>query len=312
VRSETGSSSGSGSLPELPEVETLRRELEPRLRGRVIRSLSTFPSRVFQLDPAVLEAAVTGQTIHAVSRRAKYLIFELDRWYWIIHLGMTGQLTVLDEPMENNGSSSSGRDAHLALVARLSRGRTLWFRDVRKFGRVMLFSREGDGLGSRLGPLGPEPLGSDYLLEGFLGKLAKRKARIKSLLLDQKVVAGVGNIYADEALFEAGVHPARRVRYIRRWEKVKLFESIPRVLKRAVLHGGTTLQDYRRSNGDLGEYQSLLKVYGRDGQPCTQCGSIIQKTVISQRGSHFCACCQPRKPRPRPVARGCIQEEGRE
>ncbi len=287
-------------MPELPEVETLRRELEPRLRGRVIRSLNTTPSRVFQLDPATLEAAVAGQTIHAVSRRAKYLIFELDHWYWIIHLGMTGQLTVLDEPGESNGSSSSGGDTHVALVAHLSRGRALSFRDVRKFGRVMLLSKEGKELGSRLGSLGPEPLGSEFLLEDFLGKLAKRKARIKSLLLDQKVVAGVGNIYADEALFEAGVHPARRVRYIRRWEKVKLFESIPRVLGRAVLHGGTTLRDYRRSSGGPGEYQALLNVYGRDGQPCTQCGSIIQKTVISQRGSHFCARCQPRTPRPRP------------
>ncbi len=289
-------------MPELPEVETLRRELEPRLRGRVIRSLSTFPSRVFQLDPAVLEAAVTGQTIHTVSRRAKYLIFELDRWYWIIHLGMTGQLTLLDEPMENNGSSSSGGDTHIALVARLSRGRTLRFRDVRKFGRVMLFSRDGDGLDSRLGSLGPEPLGSDYLLEDFLGKLAQRKARIKSVLLDQKLVAGVGNIYADEALFKAGVHPARRVRYLRRWEKVRLFETIPQVLERAVLHGGTTLRDYRRSSGMPGTYQIWLQVYGRDGQPCTQCDSIIQKMVISQRGSHFCPYCQPRKPRPRPVA----------
>ena len=136
----------------------------------------------------------------------------------------------------------------------------------------------------------------------FLGKLAKRKARIKSLLLDQKVVAGVGNIYADEALFEAGVHPARRVRYLRRWEKVRLFETIPQVLERAVLHGGTTLRDYRRSSGMPGTYQTWLKVYGRDGQPCTQCDSIIQKTVISQRGSHFCPYCQPRKPRPRPFA----------
>lgn len=289
-------------MPELPEVETLRRELEPRLRGRVIQSLSTFPSRVFQLDRTTLEGAVAGQTIHAVSRRAKYLIFELDRWYWIIHLGMTGQLTVLDEPVENNGASSGGGDVHVALVARLSGGRTLWFRDVRKFGRVLLLSKGGGGLGSRLGSLGPEPLGSDYLLGDFLGVLGKRKARIKSLLLDQKVVAGVGNIYADEALFEAGVHPARRVRYIRRWEKVKLFESIPRVLKRAVVHGGTTLQDYRRSSGDPGEYQTLLKVYGRDGQSCIQCGSTIQKTVISQRGSHFCPNCQPRTPRPRPVA----------
>lgn len=294
-------SSGSGSLPELPEVETLRRELEPRLRGRVIRSLSTFPSRVFQLDPAVLEATVTGQTIRAVSRRAKYLIFELDRWYWIIHLGMTGQLTVPDEFGESNGSGL-GADAHIALVARLSGGRILVFRDVRKFGRVMLLSRDGSGLGSRLGSLGPEPLGSGYLLEDFLGRLGKRKARIKSLLLDQKVVAGVGNIYADEALFEAGVHPARRVRYIRRWEKVKLFEAIPRVLERAVRHGGTTLQDYRRSSGNPGEFQSMLKVYGRDGLSCAQCGSRIQKTVISQRGSHFCPNCQPRKPRPRPVA----------
>ena len=288
-------------MPELPEVETLRRELEPRLRGRVIRSLSTFPSRVFQLDPAVLEAAVAGQTIQAVSRRAKYLIFELDRWYWIIHLGMTGQLTVLDEPLENNGSTSSRGDAHIALVARLSRGRTLAFRDVRKFGRVMLLSRDEGGLESRLGSLGPEPLGSGYLLEDFLGRLGKRKARIKSLLLDQRVVAGVGNIYADEALFEAGVHPARRVRYIRRWEKVKLFEAIPRVLERAVRHGGTTLQDYRRSSGNPGEFQSMLKVYGRDGQSCAQCRSTIQKTVISQRGSHFCPYCQPRTPRPRPA-----------
>lgn len=292
---------GSGRLPELPEVETLRRELEPRLRGRVIRSLSTFPSRVFQLDPADLEAAVAGQTIHAVSRRAKYLIFELDRWYWIIHLGMTGQLTVPDEFGESNGSSLDG-DAHIALVARLSRGRILVFRDVRKFGRVMLLSRDGGGLGPRLGSLGPEPLGSGYLLEDFLDRLGKRKARIKSVLLDQKVVAGVGNIYADEALFEAGVHPARRVRYIRRWEKVKLFEAIPRVLQKAVHHGGTTLQDYRRSRGNPGEYQSMLKVYGRDGQSCAHCGSTIRKTVISQRGSHFCPNCQPRKPRPRPVA----------
>jgi formamidopyrimidine-DNA glycosylase len=285
--------------------------LEPRLQGRIITSLRTFPSRVFQLDPPALQAAVLGQTIRGVSRRAKYLILELDRWYWVFHLGMTGQLTVTDDAADGNGPGPADSDPHTALVAHLSQGRSLSYRDVRKFGRVMLYSREGDGLATRLGALGPEPLGNGFLLDDFLARLAGRKARIKSLLLDQRVVAGVGNIYADEALFEAGVHPARRVRYIRRWEKVKLFGSIRQVLERALIHGGTTLRDYRRSSGDPGDYQRSLKVYGREEQPCTRCGSNIRKMVISQRGSHFCPHCQPRRPRARPARNGCTHEEGR-
>lgn len=286
-------------MPELPEVETLRQDLECQLSGRMIVSARAFPSRVLQLNPTILETELVDQTIRVVSRRAKYLVIELDRWHWIFHLGMTGQLIVRSYGDEGVHSDLTEVDVHTVLVVELTGQRSLMYRDVRKFGRVMMFSKEEDALPSYFNSLGPEPFGSCYVLEDFLEKLGVRKARIKSVLLDQRLVAGIGNIYADETLFEAGIHPARRVKSLRRWEKVRLFEAIPRVLHQGMLNGGTTLRDYRRLNGVPGANQKHLRVYGRNGKLCSNCRSTIEKIVISQRGTHFCPECQPRCPRSR-------------
>jgi formamidopyrimidine-DNA glycosylase len=168
-------------------------------------------------------------------------------------------------------------------------------RDPRMFGKVFLARTEG-GLVDRLFErMGPEPLSEDFSRNWFLAAIQKRsRVRIKSLLLDQRFIAGIGNIYADEALFEAGVHPSKRVKYLKRSEKEQLFEAIPLVLKRGIEFGGTSLRDYVNSDGALGTNQDELNVYGREGEPCRRCGTVLARVVIGQRSTHFCPSCQHR------------------
>ncbi len=300
-------------MPELPEVETIRRGLSPRVIGRSICDLvmgrREAVRRILQIDAQYLAREIRGQTVRDLSRRGKFLVFELDRHHLIIHLGMTGQLTFRDPAKADSRrflrhpltglerASQHAPDKHTHLQFIFGEETALLFRDIRQFGKVFLVGKQEDVLSRFFAGLGVEPLTSSYRLEVFLHKLRRRKLRLKSLLLDQSFVAGVGNIYADEALFEAGLHPERRVGSLRRLEKEKLFEAIPRVLERGIVFGGTTLRDYVNSDGEKGSHQEELRIYGRADRPCYRCGSTVERVVISQRGSHFCPDCQPRRPR---------------
>lgn len=294
-------------MPELPEVETIRRSLiEQRICGRSISGLTVDDCRIFQVDPVRLAETLPGQKILQLGRRGKFLIFKLERSRLILHLGMTGQVTFrdperLDDPDFRRHpvtglqrARQHAPDKHTHLQIHFQDGSSILLRDVRKFGKVYLChprDAEEDGPLSRLGL---EPLTPGYTLERFLNGFRNRKLKIKSLLLDQKFVAGIGNIYADEALYEAGLHPARTVRSLRRYEKERLFRAIPKVLQRSILHGGTSFRDYVNSGGVPGGYQEQLQVYGRSGLACRRCEAIIRKIVLSQRGTHFCPDCQPR------------------
>jgi formamidopyrimidine-DNA glycosylase len=180
------------------------------------------------------------------------------------------------------------------LQLHLEDGKSVLFRDVRKFGKIYLFEDSEEGITALFSRLGPEPLSESYTLKEFLEKMGARKLPVKSLLLDQRFIAGVGNIYADEALFEAGVHPARRVLYLRKYEKIRIFETVPLVLEKGIRAGGTTISDFVDSDGATGGFQEKLNVYGREGQRCYRCDSLILKTRVAQRGTHFCPVCQKR------------------
>ncbi len=265
--------------------------------------------KIFQLDPSRLEIELPGQTVRAIWRRAKFLILDLDRHHLVVHLGMTGQLTLRDPACADDPrflrspltglerARQHSPDRHTHLQVHFSDGKVLMLRDVRKFGKVHLVRTSRNGLAELFSHLGPEPLSSEYRLDSFLATLKRRPGiQVKALLLDQTFVAGIGNIYADEALFEAGVRPARRVRSLRRYERTKLFHAIPRVLEKGITFGGTSLRDFVDSNGEMGHHQEELNVYGRGGESCHHCGTPIVKCVVGQRGTHFCPRCQPARP----------------
>ncbi len=293
-------------MPELPEVETIRRGLTPHLVGRIVTGFVFGDPRILKCDSSVLAECLTGARVETVARRGKYLIFDLDRHHLILHLGMSGRLTLRDSAPAAGGPSlrcpvagleptaRDGLDKHTHLQILFDNGCSLLFRDPRKFGRVVLLPRDGDRLVVYFSRLGVEPLSEDYRIEAFLEGLGHRRVPVKAFLLDQRVVAGVGNIYADEALFEAGVHPARPVRRLRGYEKVRLFEALPRVLEKGIRFGGASLRDYLNSEGEEGRFQEELAVYGRDGEACRRCGDVIRRIVIRGRGTHFCPTCQKR------------------
>jgi formamidopyrimidine-DNA glycosylase len=299
------------AMPELPEVETVRRGLEPRVTGRRINSIEIREPRLLRLSPLTDLTLLSGQTIHGLKRRGKYLVFVLERHYLIFHLGMTGQLTVHDLASWDAKRSNDCRlmdaeappqhppDPHTHAHLLLDGGVAVLFRDVRKFGRVFLVGGEASSLPEffeRRG-LGLEPFTEDYNLAAFLARLSARNLKLKSLLLDQAFVAGVGNIYADEALFEAGLHPERKVDSLHRVDKERLFKAVRVVLERGIAFGGTSLRDYVNCEGAPGRNQEELYVYGRTGEPCLRCSEPIRKILVSQRGTHFCPACQPRSPR---------------
>jgi formamidopyrimidine-DNA glycosylase len=293
-------------MPALPEVETFKRGLETEIIRTEIIDTIVGDSKVLQFPMSQLDTLI-GQRFGRLSRRGKYLIFSLSRNLLIIHLGMTGQLT-LKKPDRQDSEKflrhpvtrlqrirQHAPDKHTHLQICLEDGRTLMFRDTRKFGKVFILPRSETDRSSFFSRLGMEPLSKEYQLERFMDHLKKRKAPIKPVLLDQRFIAGIGNIYADEALFEAGVHPGKRIRYLTRKEKKRIFSAIPQVLVKGIQFGGTTLRDYIDSDGREGNHQDFLNVYGRNGQPCYSCGTQIKKTVIGQRGTHFCPRCQKRR-----------------
>lgn len=273
-------------MPELPEVETVRRSMSSRLVGAQIDSVSfrEFPGVAGEHAPEQFTALVAGQTFERIDRRGKHLWLAFrDGNGLLVHLMMTGQLRMVDPASERL------RFEHLRFG--LSSGWDLAFCDQRKFGRVRFLTDAEWAARER--SIGLEPLEDAFTVTRFEQLLTGRAAPIKAFLLDQRRIAGIGNIYADEALYRAGVHPARPAGSLSAVEIAKLRESIRAVLREGIAFRGTTLSDYRDADGRLGKNASNLRVYGRGGRDvCQQCGTPLQRLVIAGRGTHICPNCQ--------------------
>ena len=270
----------NGAMPELPEVETVRRELMPVLTGRrivVAERVAAPPGPKYH----GLERA-RGQRIREVTRLGKFIVMPLSKGdELVVHLGMTGSIA-LDEPAD-----------HVRVRVALE-DRVVWFRDPRRFGRFLVLAPGERSLLPTLARIGAEPLEPGFTPSVLAAGLARSRAAVKAVLLGQKVVAGVGNIYADEALFRARIHPEAPASSLSAATVKKLHEAIVHVLRAGLDDGGTTLSDYRRVDGSSGEHADALQVYGRDGQPCPRCGRALERLIIGQRGTTFCARCQRR------------------
>ena len=295
-------------MPELPEVETVARDLRPRLVGATIVGARTNWVRTLRSqDPLAFAEGVTGRRILAIGRRAKLLVVELsDDAALTIHLKMTGQLFVVP--------ASTREDPYVRLVLELDDGREIRFRDIRKFGKVGLYGRDrmtGDlveevGGASVFAGIGPEPLDDSFTLRAFRASLRRRKGRLKPLLVDQSFVAGVGNIYADEALWRARLHPLRSASSLHPPDERRLYEAIREVLGEAVERRGSSVDDYTAPDGD-GSMQERLDVYQRTGEPCPRCGRPVKRIVIGARSTHFCSWCQRLSAADRKASRAALR-----
>ncbi len=271
-------------MPELPEVETVARSLRGPLIGRKIVAMwQDWAATIHSPSPAEFEARIAGQTVRRISRRGKYILLELDQDTLVIHLKMSGRLYVAEAAAKHDAD----RWVHVRFD--LDNGEQLRFSDLRKFGRVYLT----DDVASLLTHLGPEPLSEDFTLAGFRDGMRGRKRAIKALLLEQEFLAGVGNIYADEALFRAGIHPATSVQRLNDHDTERLRQTIRDALLAGIKHEGASINWYRKPDGQKGESQDYFFVYGRTGLPCRNCGTAINKIRVAQRGTHFCPECQP-------------------
>ncbi len=272
-------------MPELPEVETVVRGLRDPLVGRVITAAwLDWPRSLIMPDPATFQQQIAGQAFQRIERRGKYILCHLDAFALIIHLKMTGRLYVAP------AQTTYGADRWVHFRFDLDNGAQLRFSDSRKFGRVYLTPVPADVVGS----LGPEPLEDAFTPGVFQERIADRRGRLKSLLLDQEFVAGIGNIYADEALFRAGLHPLRTADSLTGDEQRRLYEGIREALQTGIDREGASINWYRKPDGSQGDAQKHFFVYGRTGLPCPRCGTSIVRARIGGRSTHFCPTCQAR------------------
>ncbi len=270
-------------MPELPEVETTRRGIRPALRGRTVAGVVLREPRLRWPVDRALVRDLPGQRVLDVRRRAKYLLIELERGTLIAHLGMSGSLRVL-----RAGAPLLAHD-HYDLV--LDSGRCLRFNDPRRFGCLVWVT--GDPAGHPLlARLGPEPLAAGFDADYLAAKARRRRVAIKPFLMDQRIVVGVGNIYASEALFRAGVRPGRAAGRLRRGQFERLVQAVRDVLGEAIRQGGTTLRDYVNADGTPGYFRQQLDVYERSGEPCRRCGTPIRQVTQGQRSTYYCPTCQ--------------------
>lgn len=285
-------------MPELPEVETIAADLDALLRGKKISGVSLVnKSKVLKTPWAPFRRAVSGARIRRVYRRAKMLIIETSGGLIVFHLKMTGQLIYISKkatvagghPIVSTGLTVPNK--HTCLVFELPGGARLYFNDLRKFGWVRLMTpAEFADVDKRSGL---EPLGRDFTLAYFSAMLAARGGTtIKAVLLDQKKLVGLGNIYVDEALYESRIRPDRRVASLRANEIKALHAAIPKILKHSIKQRGTTFRNFTDPEGLKGNFMAFLKVYGRQNEPCRRCGRPLTKIRVAGRGTHFCAHCQ--------------------
>jgi formamidopyrimidine-DNA glycosylase len=270
-------------MPELPEVETVVRGLRPDLTGRRVVSVDcTWPRMLVDWPLEAFAARLVGQRIDGLRRRGKYIICDLSDDSLLIHLKMTGRLYVA-APDE-----SSEADRWLRATFGLDDGRELRFSDLRKFGRIYLVADAEQVVGA----LGPEPLSDEFDLEVFCNLLDRRHGMIKPLLMNQQFVAGIGNIYADEALWQARIDPHRKADKLKEDDVARLYHAIRAVLRAGLRHEGASVNWYRKADGSTGEYQEHFNVYDRQDEPCPRCGTPVQKVKLGQRGTHLCPNCQ--------------------
>jgi formamidopyrimidine-DNA glycosylase len=261
-------------VPELPEVETVVRTLRPALVGRRILAAEFLGLRVLIGHPVDTARSLAGRRVKSIERFGKFIGIRLDRGWLVVHLGMTGKLLV-------NGHRAKWTHA----IFTLDRG-ALLYEDPRQFGRI----EYSEDLPARVAKLGPEPL--EVLADDFAARIAQRRSPIKAVLLNQAVIRGVGNIYADEALFRAGIHPKRLASSLRRPRVDRLHAAIQEVLVDAIASRGSSVSDYVDAEGNKGSFQNAHRVYQRTGEACVTCGTKIRRIVIAQRSTHFCPHCQ--------------------
>jgi formamidopyrimidine-DNA glycosylase len=273
-------------MPELPEVETTKKKLDQSLTGLVIKEVDVLWDNIIALpeDIDVFKNNLKGQIFEGVSRRGKYLVFQLTDYTLVSHLRMEGKYFLVNE--------SENISDYVHVVFYLEQGKKLLYHDVRKFGKMYLVEAGQEFKLPNLMKLGPEPRPDTFKLNAFKKKLKRHRKSIKAVLLDQTAVAGLGNIYADEVLFQSEIHPSRPANSLTEDEVKSLRLAIFDVLNLATEKRGTTIRSYSAPDGEEGEYQNFLKVYGKEGLECVECGTEIEKEKIAQRGTHFCPKCQ--------------------
>ena len=270
-------------MPELPEVETTRRGIAPHVVGRRIAQLHVYDSRLRWPVPPELGTMITGRTIEGLTRRSKYLLFRIGAGTLLVHLGMTGSLRVFQRPPE--------RRTHDHVDVVLDDGTLLRYHDPRRFG-AMLWVTGPPADHPLLASLGPEPFDAAFDADYFWRATRPRTAAIKLALMDNDLVVGVGNIYANEALFRAGIRPTTPARRVSRPRLARLVDEVRAVLTEAIAKGGSTLRDYVDASGEPGYFQLEYFVYGREGEPCRVCGTAIRHRRLGARASFYCPACQ--------------------
>jgi formamidopyrimidine-DNA glycosylase len=273
-------------VPELPEVETIVADLRPHLVGRtIVRAELSFPTIVRHPEPEAFIDSIAGMRIESVGRRGKYILIRLSSdAIFVVHLGMTGQLRLVDAsaPLQN----------HTHAVFFLDDGRQLRYRDPRRFGRLLLGTEQALVSTKKMPRLGPEPIDPDFAADELYRRLRKRRTALKAVLLDQSAIAGVGNIYADESLHRARLRPDRLAGSVSRKSARRLHESLRESLTAAIANRGSSVDTYRDAWGEIGGQQEKLLVYGRAGEPCFTCGRPLSAIRIAGRTTVFCRRCQ--------------------
>lgn len=273
-------------MPEMPEVEQVRKSLEPHIKGKQICRVEIFlPRMILRPAPAEFIAGTEGRAITGVTRRGKYLLLELDREGVILtHLRMTGALLIT--------VGKAPAPAYAKIHFTLTGATHLWFTDIRTFGTMSLLSKDTLYLDRGYAALGPEPLSEDFTPEYLRSVLRQSHRAVKSLLLDQRKIAGLGNIYADEALAAAGIRPTRFSDRLTGKETLALYEAVDQVIAQGMKNRGTTFRNYQDANGEMGNNKDHLLVYGRKGRPCLTCGNPLKQVKVGGRSSVYCPYCQ--------------------
>ena len=282
-------------MPELPEVETVRRGLTPAMEGAVImRADVNRPDLRWPFPPA-MAGRLTGQTVLRLRRRSKYILIDLSSAETLlVHLGMSGRMLVSGDPLGQFTHEHPAKKKHDHVVLHMGNGARVTFNDPRRFGAMDLLATATADQHKLLAVLGPEPLGNDFNETHLIDAFAGKNTPVKSALLDQRIVAGLGNIYVCEALFRSQISPARKAGRISHQRVARLVPIVREVLKEAIDAGGSSLRDFRQADGELGYFQHRFDVYGREGEPCRTagCNKQISRIVQSGRSSFYCKGCQ--------------------
>lgn len=282
-------------MPELPEVETVRRGLAPVMEGVVIKQADVNRPDLRWPFPPQMATRLTGQKVMRLRRRSKYILADLESGEsLLIHLGMSGRMLISGEPLGQFVHEHPAPEKHDHVVLHMQNGARITFNDPRRFGAMDLLNTATAEAHKLLSAIGPEPLGNEFHEAHLIAALKGRNTPIKSALLDQRIVAGLGNIYVCEALYRTGIHPARKAGRLSKERVARLVPIIREVLAEAIEAGGSSLRDFRQADGELGYFQHRFDVYGREGEVCRSagCGNVIRRIVQSGRSSFYCGQCQ--------------------